>query len=234
MTVVNTLNTDQILRTLDRIFAAELHDVAAIADIGTRLPGADGQGHLNALHSLPPEKLAEALSDVVIPVSRETGELLYVLARNRGARRIVEYGTSHGASAIYLAAAVRDNGGGQVIGTELQPNKVRSARANLAAAGLADLVEVREGDARETLRSLPGPVDMVLIDGFASLYRDVLRVIEPQLAPGALVVADGMPPGPEAIAEYLDYVRDPANGYTSVALPLGDGGVELSLRCRVN
>ncbi|MGK5627219.1 O-methyltransferase [Streptomyces sp. URMC 123] len=227
---MNTLTSASVRPVLDRLFEAERNDVAAIAEIGSRLPNATHGNHLDSLHALPPAELAEALSEVVIPVSRETGELLYLLARNRGARRVVEYGTSHGVSAIYLAAAVRDNGGGQVIGTELQPNKVRAARANIEAAGLAGLVEVREGDARETLRELPGPVDMVLIDGFASLYLDVLRVLEPHLAPGALVVADGMPPGPEAIADYLAYVRDPANGYLSVALPLGDGGVELSLR----
>ncbi|GAA1288078.1 O-methyltransferase [Saccharothrix xinjiangensis] len=220
---------DAIRPLLDRLFEAERDDVAIIARIAADRSDVGPGAERASLHDLPAAELSDALSGVLIPVTRETGELLYVLARNRGVRRAVEYGTSHGVSTLYLAAALRDNGGGEVIGTELQAAKVLAARANLAEAGLADLVDIREGDARETLKDLPGPVDLLLIDGFASLYLDVLRLVEPHLSEGALVLADGMPEGPHVIGDYLDHVRDPANGYVSVALPVGDG-IELSLR----
>ena len=96
------------------------------------------------------------LKDQPLPVSRATGRLLYMLARSVRARTIVEFGTSFNISTLHLAAALRDNGGGRLIGSEFEPSKIARARANLGAAGLSDLVEIREGDALQTLaRDLP-------------------------------------------------------------------------------
>lgn len=161
-------------------------------------------------------------------VTPEYGCFLYQCARLCGAKRIVEFGTSMGISTIYLAAALRDNGGGHLIGTELEPTKAARARANLEAAGLADLVEIREGDARDTLADTGGPVDLVLLDGAFSLYLPVLQLIESRLPAGAVVLAEnafdhGNP--------YLGYVRDPANGYRSQSLAINEGrGNEFSVR----
>jgi predicted O-methyltransferase YrrM len=153
-----------------------------------------------------------------LAVSKAYGRFLYAIARTRRATRIVEFGTSMGLSTIYLAAALRDNGGGQLIGSELEPTKVARARANLDAAGLADLVEIRQGDALETLKDVGGEVDVLLIDGAWSLYLPVLKLIEPRLAPGATVL------GENAFAQdYLDYVRNPANGYLSQPLAVDEG-----------
>jgi predicted O-methyltransferase YrrM len=163
------------------------------------------------------------VKDLWLPVSPETGRLLYMLARHAGVRAAVEFGTSFGISTLHLAAALRDNGGGQLISTEFEPTKVAGARQHLAEAGLADLVEIREGDALETLcTGLPASVDLLLLDGAKSLYGDVLDLLEPQLRPGALVVADNADQSPE----YLARVRSGA-GYLS--LPFGKD-VELSIR----
>jgi predicted O-methyltransferase YrrM len=160
-----------------------------------------------------------------LPVSRETGRLLYMLARATGARSIVEFGTSFGISTLHLAAALRDNGGGRLIGTEFEPSKVKRARKNLVAGGLSDLVEIREGDALETLsRDLPETIDLVLLDGAKNLYPPVLALLEKRLRPGALVVGDNAGSSPD----YLARVRAPANGYLSV--PFGDD-VEVSMKC---
>lgn len=164
------------------------------------------------------------LKDYPLAVSRETGTLLYMLARSGGARAIVEFGTSFGISTLHLAAALRDNGGGRLITSEFEPSKVVRARANLAAAGLADLVEIREGDALRTLAAdLPDSVDLLLLDGAKALYPEVLALVEQRLRPGAFVVADNADFSPD----YLAYVRAPENGYLSV--PFG-GDVELSMR----
>ena len=102
------------------------------------------------------------LKDIPLPVSRETGSLLYLLARSSGARTIIEFGTSFGISTIHLAAALRDNGGGRLITSEFEPSKVARALENLSAAALADLVELREGDALQTLKhDLPDRVDLL-------------------------------------------------------------------------
>jgi predicted O-methyltransferase YrrM len=164
------------------------------------------------------------LKDVPLPVSRETGLLLYMLARSAGARNIVEFGTSFGISTLHLAAALRDNGGGRVITTEFEPSKVARARRNLEAGGLADLVEIREGDALQTLAAdLPESIDLLLLDGAKALYPEILALVEGRLRPGAFVVADNA----DYCPEYLAHVRSPASGYMST--PFGDD-VELSMR----
>lgn len=166
------------------------------------------------------------LKDLPLAVSRETGVLLYMLARGGRAQTIVEFGTSFGISTLHLAAALRDNGGGRLITTEFEPSKVKRARENLVAGGLADLVEIREGDALQTLAvDLPEHIDLLLLDGAKALYPEILHVLESRLRPGAYIVADNADYSPE----YLAYVRAPANGYLST--PFGDD-VELSMRAR--
>jgi predicted O-methyltransferase YrrM len=165
-----------------------------------------------------------SLKDYPLAVSRETGALLYMLARGCGARNIVEFGTSFGISTLHLAAALRDNGGGRLITSEFEPSKVVRAKANLTAGGVIDLVEIREGDALQTLGvDLPETVDLLLLDGAKALYPEILDRVEPRLRPGAFIVADNADHSPD----YLARVRDVANGYLSV--PFGED-VELSMR----
>lgn len=164
------------------------------------------------------------MKDLWLPVSRQTGELLYILARSTDARTIVEFGTSFGLSTLYLAAALRDNGGGRLISSEFEVSKVARARQNLVEGGLADLVEIREGDALKTLSTdLPDNIDLLLLDGAKSLYPEVLALVEGRLRPGALVIADDA----DYCPQYLDHVRSPAGGYMST--PFADD-IELSMR----
>jgi predicted O-methyltransferase YrrM len=168
--------------------------------------------------------LYAAAAHLSLAVSRETARLLYMLTRATGARRIVEFGTSFGVSTLHLAAGLRDNGGGRLVTTELEPSKAARARANFAAAGLDDLIELREGDALESLAAdLPDPIDLVLMDGAKPLYPEILTLLEPRLAPGALLVADDAERSPE----YLARVRAPGGGYLSVPFA---SDVEVSLR----
>lgn len=144
------------------------------------------------------------------------------------ATRVVDFATSVGMSALYFAAAMRDNGGGLVIGAELVLAKVETARRNLAAAGLAGFAEIREGDATQTLRDLGGPIDFALIDGWPlsegpSLARQVIEIVAPQLRVGGYVLNDNAEP------DFLDYIRDPQNGFVSVSLPI-KRGTELALK----
>jgi predicted O-methyltransferase YrrM len=162
-------------------------------------------------------------------ITAEFGRFLYICARARQARRIVEFGTSFGISTIYLAVALRDGGGGQLIGTELEPTKAQRARENLSAAGLADIVDIRIGDALETLRDRVGEnVDLVLLDGAFSLYLPVLKLLEPHLSPGALIIGEN---AIDESGDYLEHVRNPDNGYRTIPLPFEPGrGNEMSVR----
>jgi predicted O-methyltransferase YrrM len=164
------------------------------------------------------------LKDLWLPVSRETGALLYMLARSTRARTIIEFGTSFGISTLHLAAALRDNGGGRLITSEFEPSKVARAREHLTAGGLIDLVEIREGDALGTLGvDLPETNDLVLLDGAKALYPESLDLVESRLRPGALILADNADYSPD----YLQRVRSSGSGYLSVAFA---GDVELSMR----
>jgi predicted O-methyltransferase YrrM len=162
------------------------------------------------------------LKNAYIPISPEQGQYMYQTARLIGAKSIVEFGTSFGISAIYLGAAARDNGG-RFTGTELEPGKIKAARENLAAAGLADVAEVRAGDALETLKDFDGPIDMLLLDGWKDIYLLMIRMLKPKLRPGAVVFADNIYTFPKDLARYVAFVRDRDNGFESMTLPLGHG-----------
>jgi len=171
---------------------------------------------------------ADLYGQAPIAVTHEVGELLYVLASGRRPSTVVEFGTSLGVSTIYLASAIRDAGAGVVITTEFQPEKAARASANLAEAGLADVVDLRVGDALETLRDVDGPIDLLFLDGWNDRYLAVLAALEPHLRPGALVAADMSKDDPHH-ARYREYVHDPAHGYLSTEVPLDDG-VVISVR----
>ncbi len=220
--MTDTLTTSPVAPLLARLFAEADEASIGLQGMAAAMP----RGELARLMRSKTDyiDLYSRLKDQPLPVSRATGALLYMLARSTGAHQVVEFGTSFGLSTLHLAAALRDNGGGRVITCEFEPSKVVRARANLAAAGLDDLVEIREGDALRTLAAdLPGAIDLVLLDGAKALYPDILALLEPRLRFGALVVADNADDSPE----YLARVRAPGGGWLST--PFGDD-VELSMR----
>jgi predicted O-methyltransferase YrrM len=216
---MSTLTTAPVAPLLERLFAeADATPIPALE----RMPSAERERLLRSKSGYL--ELYHRLKDVPLPVSRETGALLYMLARGSGARHIVEFGTSFGISTIHLAAALRDNGGGRLIGTEFELSKVARARRHLDEAGLHDLVEIRAGDALDTLASgLPDRIDLLLLDGAKALYPDILALVESRLKPGALIVADNADHSPD----YLARVRSHASGYLST--PFADD-VELSIK----
>lgn len=174
-----------------------------------------------------------AMNKAYMAVSREFGNLIYSVARTARAQTIVEFGTSFGISTIFLASALRDNGGGKVITTEFDPEKAARAKKNLTAAGLEDLVEFRVGDALATLRAdLPREIDLIFLDGAKGLYLNVLKLLEPQLRSGGIVASDNT--DHDGMETFLAYLRETDNGYTSSALLTaathGAKGHEVSLR----
>jgi predicted O-methyltransferase YrrM len=211
----NSLQSAPVRDLLDRLFKAAEGDDLRRAGIATAHP--DGFGPTSA------REQAEAYEEIYIPVSPEAGRLLYSLIRAARPSTVVEFGTSFGISTIHLAAAARDNGTGRVISTELNAAKAARAAANIAEAGLADWVTILEGDALATLATIDTPVEFVLLDGWKDLYLPVLHLLEPRLTAGALVIADDTISLADEMADYLAYVRDPANGYLSVLFPDADG-----------
>lgn len=214
---MNTLDEPRVQSVLDRLHLAARGDMSFFL---RRLPMMVGMWM--GREGPPPAQLSAEFKDVYIPISKIQGRFLYLAARAAGVRHLVEFGTSFGVSTIYAAAAARDNGG-TVIGSELEPTKRERAVANIAEAGLGDIVDVKLGDALETLKDVPAPVDFLLLDGWKDLYLPVLKMMEPKLRPGAVVLADNIKTFRKSLAPYVDYMQNGRNGFRSVTLPLADG-----------
>lgn len=218
--VRNTLESAPVVNLLRRLFDESKISDGRAREMMAAMPAPE-RGRITA-----PDADYRAFyglaKELYLAVSPDTARLLYMLGRATRARAVVEFGTSFGVSTVYLAAALRDNGGGRLIGTELEPSKAAKARANLAEAGLDDLTEIREGDALETLsRDLPETIDLVLLDGHKPLYPRVLDLLLPRLRPGSCLVADNA----DASPEYIARVR--AQGREFLSVPFGSD-VELT------
>lgn len=176
------------------------------------------------------EEMHRFLSDKMVALDREKAEFCYLLCRSLGARRVVEAGTSFGVSTLYLAAAVRDNQveNGVVIGTEYEPNKAAAARVNFKQAGLSEFIELREGDLRQTLLDVGGPVDFLLLDIW-EVALPALERVSASLRPGAIVACDNTASHADQYRGYFEFVNDPKNRLRTMTLPF-EGGFELTVR----
>ena len=188
-----------------------------------------------ASHPLDVDTIKAFRSDKFVALDRDKAEFCYQLCRATNVRRAVEVGTSYGVSTLYLAAAVRDNvkgtaDKGVVIGTEYEPAKAVAAKAHFAQAGLGDYIDLREGDLRETLKDVPGPIDFVLMDVWVRMARPALELLFPHLRLGAVVVCDNTQTRRADYADYFSFLNDQANGFKTMTLPFS-GGLELSVRC---
>jgi predicted O-methyltransferase YrrM len=215
---MNTLRDPKVASAIDRMYAEASEQMTQLRERGAQL-----------IKASTAQERADALSDFYLPVTPESGQLLYTLVRATRPALVVEFGMSLGLSAIHLASAVRDNGVGRVVTTELSAAKVAAAKSSFAEVGLDDLITVLAGDALETLAGIEEPANFVLLDGWKDLYLPVLRLLEPKLSPGALVVADntGLPDA----QPYVDYIRDPTNGYVGVSFPVRESDA-MEISCR--
>lgn len=179
------------------------------------------------LFAIPKDGFRAAVADQFVALEQDKCQFMYSLLRASGARTAVEAGTSYGVSTIYLALACAQNaaahsGTPRVIGTEHEPEKSAKAREYWAEAGVGDVIELREGDLRETLRQPMGSVDFLLLDSecsstitltpvWAPMALPALKLVQPQLRPGATVLLDNSIGSAQRYAELLGYVRaDPA------------------------
>ena len=157
----------------------------------------------------------------------ESGRLLYVLALAVGAKSIVEIGTSHGYSTLWLASAAKANGG-VVVTCDANPERINAARGNFADAGLADVIQILEGDARETLRDRDEAVDLVFIDAEKGYYESYFDVVYQRLVKGGMVIADNVLSHQDELEDYILYVENHPN-LESAMVPIGRG-LEVSVK----
>ena len=167
--------------------------------------------------------------EFLLPVGEDVGAFLHALVIARKPATILELGTSYGYSTLILADAARAVGA-RVISMELADYKQAFARTRLEEAALADVVDLRCGDALALIAAEPGPFDFVLLDIWKELYRPCLAAFHPKLAEEAVIAADNVI-YPDFDREELRRYRDDvaALGLDSVLLPIGSG-IELSVR----
>ena len=213
-----TLNDARVQAMLDRLHRKARGDVI-------RLPGMLFSELLDKILKRNPstKDRGRRMKNIFVPLSRKQGTFAYLVARSIKAQRILEFGTSFGISTIYFAAAVKDNGGGIVIGSEIEETKAARARQHLGEAGLSEYADIRIGDARQTLADPGGPVDLVLMDGWKDLYLPLINILAPHIRPGGIVLSDNIYTFKRALAPYVAHMENPANGFQSVTLPLRDG-----------
>ncbi len=168
------------------------------------------------------------LADKLVALEPVKAEFCHLICRSLRARRVVEVGTSMGVSTLYLADAVRSVAGdGVVIATEYEPAKAERARAHFAEAGLSGVIDLREGDLRQTLKRIEGPVDFVLMDIWTEMARPAIELIGPHLRPGAVIVADNTGWYRDNYRDFFAYMA--ANGLQSMTLPF-QGGLEFCVK----
>jgi caffeoyl-CoA O-methyltransferase len=133
--------------------------------------------------------------------------MLRILVEASGAKRGVEVGAASGFGAINMGIGF-ERTGGHLWTLEIDPRWVRETRENLRKVGLEDVVTVVEGDALKTLHDIEGPIDFVFLDAVKSDYLKYLKIVEPKLAKGAVVVADNVIASARAMKDFLDYIQD--------------------------
>jgi predicted O-methyltransferase YrrM len=215
-----TLQDPRVATVLDRMYTESKNQMSLLRE-----------RHGQFERPMTTAERSEAMSEFYIPVTPEAGRLLYALVRATRPNTVVEFGMSFGISAIHLASAVRDNGSGRVVTTELSATKIAAAKKTFADTGLDDVITILEGDALTTLESLDGPVDFILLDGWKDLYLPVIELLEPRVSTGALIVADNA--SAADTQPYLDRVRNPDNGYVSFNFLVRESD-SMEVSCRTN
>jgi len=224
--MASPLNDPKLERLLDRLHAqsdAEIEETDAYFAQRERDGTLDHENYCD-------DDTHRFLSDKMVALDRDKAEFCYLLCRSLRATRVVEAGTSFGVSTLYLAAAVRDNRveNGVVIGTEHEPSKVAVARENFRKAGLNEFIELREGDLRQTLQDVGGPVDFMLVDIW-DVALPALERVSSSLRPGAIVACDNTTAAADEYHDYFEFVNDPSNRFRTMTVPF-QGGFELTVR----
>lgn len=154
-----------------------------------------------------------------LPISKNQGRDIRNIIIENDCKNIVEFGTSFGISTIYLADAARKTEG-KVVSTELLESKAKIAIENIQDAGLSNYVEVKIGDAMETLSDYPNTIDFLFLDGWKNLYLPLIKMLEPKFNSGTLIYADNM--DMSDTEDYADYINN-CSSYSNQVIHNGKG-----------
>jgi predicted O-methyltransferase YrrM len=154
---------------------------------------------------------------------REDARYLNLLVKTIGAKRALEVGTSNGYSAIWIALGLEETGG-TLTTIDIDPDRVKEAKANLARAGVADRVTCLEGDAHAVVRTLEGPFDFIFLDADKGNEMDYFNALFPKLRPGGVILVHNAIRMKDMMREYLEAVaKHPELDTVVLSLTMDDG-----------
>jgi predicted O-methyltransferase YrrM len=157
-----------------------------------------------------------------LAVSEEDGRFLRLMVATRGARSIVEIGAASGYSGIWLGLGARESGG-KVVSIEYDPQRAREATANIAAAGLTDVVRVVHGDAFKEIPKLAGNFDLVFLDAWKPDYKKFFDLVYPRINPGGLFLAHNVINKKSEMEPFLQAVQGHRGLFTTIVSPGSEG-----------
>ncbi|MHA1942658.1 MAG: O-methyltransferase [Candidatus Hodarchaeales archaeon] len=170
-----------------------------------------------------------------LAIPRSEGKFLYILARSMKAKRIFEIGTSFGYSTLWLAAAVHEENG-KVISVDVLPEKIQRASENIHKAGLKSSVKLIQGDAREILKKLKEPFDIIFLDADKRDYIDFIKLSLKKLRIGGVILSDNVidcpeihKDDPEICEEIMDFINSHPK-VASITVPFLPNGLEMTLK----
>jgi len=165
--------------------------------------------------------------DAYLPISRAQGRSMQQIILKNNCKNVIEFGTSFGISTIYLAAAVRQTGG-TVISTELLESKAKTAKQNIEDAGLSNYVEIKTGDAMETLKTYSKAIDFLFLDGWKNLYLPLFKMLEAQFHKDTIIYADNM--DMKNTKDFANYILNKKNDYRTQIIHHGKAFLIKSLK----
>lgn len=174
---MNTVKINEASNVLKKLHKDAQKDMMRIASAGIK----------SVFRPMGPKDFENAY----LPISKEQGQNIKELIIENNCKSIVEFGTSFGISTIYLAQGAQQTAG-KITSTELLESKANRALKNITEAGLGDYVEIKIGDAMQTLQNFNEPVDFLFLDGWKDLYLPLFKMLSPLFHTDTLIYADNM------------------------------------------
>jgi len=206
-----------------RLFLAPL----ALMALAVLLPPTWSAQSPAALQGVPPA-IAALLTDIrkadrgQLAVSEEDGRFLRLLVTSSGSKRALEIGAASGYSAIWIGLGLRETGG-RLVTIEYDPQRAKEAQANIAKAGLSDIVQVVPGDAFAAIPGIQGQFDFVFLDAWKRDYQRFFDRVYPRMPGRALFVAHNVLNKKSEMGDFLTTIATHPNLFTTIVAPSGEG-----------
>ncbi len=165
-----------------------------------------------------------------LAVSEEDGRFLRTLVASTNAKRVVEIGAASGYSGIWIGLGLRETGG-RLTTIEFDAARAKEAAANIRTAGLADIVQVIQGDAFVEVPKLPGTFDLVFLDAWKPDYKKFFDQVFPRVTPGGLFLAHNVINKKQDMPDFLRVIETHPQALTTIVSP-GHEGISMTYRRR--